>query len=206
MAVTWKKLAYEEDVVTKALFNANTILAADGDDTPAALEIAEQRIVGRITAGNIVGLTAAQVLTLIDVESGADVTDADNVATAGAIMESLVAAKGDLIGASANDTPLILTVGANGKVLVADSGEATGLKWGDAAVHAASHKDGGSDEILLHEFGEPTSAVKFDGQQATDFVVHTVADADARNALDAVVGKMVWQTDELAVYMCTVAA
>ena len=29
MPITWKKLAYEEDVVTKALFDADTFLYAD---------------------------------------------------------------------------------------------------------------------------------------------------------------------------------
>jgi len=53
--------------VLKSLFNANTILAADTDNTPAALEIAEQTLVGRITGGNIVGLTAAQAKTLLGV-------------------------------------------------------------------------------------------------------------------------------------------
>ncbi|GAI45419.1 unnamed protein product, partial [marine sediment metagenome] len=124
---------------------------------------------------------------------------------AGAIMESLMAAKGDLIGASDNDTPLILSVGTNGQVLVADSGEATGLKWAAAGAHAASHKDGGADEILLHEFGEPTAAVPFDGQQATDLVIHTVADDAGKSGLTPLVGKICWQTDELALYMCTVA-
>jgi hypothetical protein len=69
-------------------YNANTILAADTDDTPAPLTIAEQTVVGRITGGNIVGLTAAQLRTLINVEDGADVTDATNVAAAGAVMAS----------------------------------------------------------------------------------------------------------------------
>lgn len=205
MAVTWKKLAYEVDVVTKALFDAYSMLAADTDDTPAAVTLAASQLIGRKATGGIVALAKADVLTIINVEDDADKTDTTNVAAAGAIMGTLFAAKGDLIGASAANTPLILTVGANGKVLVADSTQATGLKWGDAATHAASHKNGGSDEILLHEFGEPTGAVPFDGQQATNFVVHTVANATARNALTAVVGKMVWQTDELAVYMCTVA-
>ena len=52
-------------------FNANTILAADGDDTPAALTIAEQTMIGRITAGNIIGLNATQIRTLLNVEDGA---------------------------------------------------------------------------------------------------------------------------------------
>jgi hypothetical protein len=45
------------------------------------------------------------------------------------IPESIIAAKGDLLTGTANDTPAVLTVGANGTTLVADSGEATGLKW-----------------------------------------------------------------------------
>ena len=45
------------------------------------------------------------------------------------IPESIIAAKGDLLTGTANDTPAVLTVGANGTTLVADSAEATGLKW-----------------------------------------------------------------------------
>jgi len=50
------------------------------------------------------------------------------------ILESFMAAKGDLISASADDTPLILSVGANDTVLTADSTEATGLKWAAAGT------------------------------------------------------------------------
>jgi hypothetical protein len=42
-------------------------------------------------------------------------------------------AKGDLLGASAENTPARLAVGANGTVLTADSAEATGLKWATPA-------------------------------------------------------------------------
>jgi hypothetical protein len=45
------------------------------------------------------------------------------------IPESIIAAKGDLIVGTANDTPGILSVGTNGHTLVADSSETTGLKW-----------------------------------------------------------------------------
>lgn len=55
------------DLVTKALFDANTILAANSDDTPAAVTVAEQRLVGRVTGGNITALTAAQVLSMLGV-------------------------------------------------------------------------------------------------------------------------------------------
>jgi len=53
------------DYVAKALFDANTILAADSDNTPAALTVAEQTIIGRITSGNIDALTAAEVMGIL---------------------------------------------------------------------------------------------------------------------------------------------
>ena len=152
MAVTWKKLAYAEDVMDVTIFNANTILAADTDDTPAAVEVAVQTLVGRITAGNITDLSVAQVQTLLNVTDGADVTG-DNAPQA----------------------------------------------------HAASHKNGGSDEILLNEFGEPTGAVAINGQQMQDPVFHQVADNTALLALTPVVGKFAMQVDTLAPYVCTVA-
>jgi hypothetical protein len=45
------------------------------------------------------------------------------------IPESIIAAKGDILTGTANDTPAVLSVGTNGHTLVADSVEATGLKW-----------------------------------------------------------------------------
>jgi hypothetical protein len=48
---------------------------------------------------------------------------------ANAIQNAIVDAKGDLIGASANDTPAITSVGANNTSLVANSSTATGLEW-----------------------------------------------------------------------------
>jgi hypothetical protein len=50
------------------------------------------------------------------------------------IPESIIAAKGDLLTGTANDTPAVLTVGANGTTLVADSSETTGLKWATPSI------------------------------------------------------------------------
>jgi len=56
MAETWKKLAFEEDVVTKALLDAQSVLTAVSDDTPVALVLAEQEVVGRLTGGDVDGI------------------------------------------------------------------------------------------------------------------------------------------------------
>jgi hypothetical protein len=64
------------------------------------------------------------------IEAGADVTDATNVSAAGAVMKTLVDAKGDLLVATAADTVTRLPIGvSNGQVLIVDSAETTGMKW-----------------------------------------------------------------------------
>ena len=51
---------------------------------------------------------------------------------------------------------------------------------------------------------EAGAAFDWNDQEIQDFIVHTVANAAGRPA--AAVGKVVWQTDELALYACTVDA
>lgn len=53
-------------LVTKATYDANTILKADADNTPLALTVGENTIVGRITAGVITALTGTQVTAILD--------------------------------------------------------------------------------------------------------------------------------------------
>ena len=47
------------------------------------------------------------------------------------IPQAIIAAKGDLLAGSANDTVVVLTVGTNGQYLKADSSTTSGLAWGD---------------------------------------------------------------------------
>ena len=56
-----------DDVVLKSLYDANSILAATADNTPAALTVAASTVVGRASSGNIVALTAAQQRTVAGV-------------------------------------------------------------------------------------------------------------------------------------------
>lgn len=136
MAVTWKKLAYEDDVITKAALTA----------------------------------------------------------------------KGDLITSSAAATLSILAIGSAGHVLTVADGAPSWAAPGTPGAHATTHKTGGSDSLKLNEFAVPTAAVAFNGQQATNLIVHTVADTAAMEALTPVVGKLVFKTDALAPYICTVDA
>lgn len=61
------KLLYDQLAlyVTKALFDANTILFATSDNTPAALTVGEQTVVGRATGGAIAALAIDSDLTSV---------------------------------------------------------------------------------------------------------------------------------------------
>ena len=107
----------------------------------------------------------------------------------------VIEADGDLIVGTAAGAVDVITVGNEGDVLTVVSGVPDWAAPGAPGAHAASHKNGGGDEILLNEFGEPTGAVAFNGQQATDFVVQNVADAAALAALTGVIGKVAFQLD-----------
>ena len=72
---------------------ARTISVKDSGITLAKLaNIADDRVLGNVSGGAAAPsvLTAANLRTLINVEDGADVTDATNVASAGAVMDSEV--------------------------------------------------------------------------------------------------------------------
>jgi len=80
--------------------------------------------------------TDADHTKLNGIEANADVTDATNVDAAGAVMNSDLATKGQIIVGDGSGDPTILSVGQNNYVLVADSNEPSGVKW--ATVPAGS--------------------------------------------------------------------
>ncbi len=98
-------------------------------DLPADFEVFGQAV--DTSLADLKGGTTGQVL------SKASNTNMDftwvTTDDANAIQNSIVDAKGDLIGATANDTPARLAVGTNGQVLTADSTAATGLAWATAS-------------------------------------------------------------------------
>jgi len=64
--------AANHEVLMHALFDAQSLLAAVTDDTPVAVTVAEQRIVGRKTAGDIAALTGAEIMAILSGQAGAD--------------------------------------------------------------------------------------------------------------------------------------
>lgn len=57
------------NLVEKEDFDANTILKADTDDTPIALTVPEDTLVGRLSGGQITALTISQINTLLNINS-----------------------------------------------------------------------------------------------------------------------------------------
>lgn len=72
---TWYTLGREIDTVLKDLFDANTILSANSDNTPVALTVAASTIVGRGAAGNIDALTASETKTILAIDHTSDVSN-----------------------------------------------------------------------------------------------------------------------------------
>ena len=93
-------------------YDANTVLAATSDNTPAAITIAASTLLGRLATGNIAALTVSQVQSLLNVENESDKTDADNVSAAGAVMESDYNAQ-TILAATTDNTPAAVTIAAS---------------------------------------------------------------------------------------------
>jgi len=114
MATTTTNFGWDIPQSTDLVKDGATAIAALGQDIDTAFV-------------DLKGGTTGQVL------AKASNTDLDyswvTTDDANAIQNAIVNAKGDIIGASANDVPAITSVGANGSTLFADSTTSTGLRW-----------------------------------------------------------------------------
>jgi len=193
MAVLWRQLAYTDDVVTKALYDAYSIIASDTDNVPAAVTLAVSQMIGRKSSGGIVALSAADIRTILNVADGATVnakatgaeldtaTDDAKFATAKAIKD-------------AHNVPSVAP-GTSGNVLASNGTDWTSVAPGAPGSHALSAHTVAVANLLMG------------GYQAEDQVVQTVANVAAVNAYATpVLGKMLWSTAELAMYLCTSVA
>lgn len=118
----------------------------------------------------------AEQTKLAGIETAADVTNATNVDAAGAFMNTDMAAKGDIITATADDTPAILSVGTNDQVLTADSAQAKGVKWADAS-------GGGGDVTASANMFDHTMIRGDGGAKGVQDTGILVSDADAMSLI-----------------------
>ena len=105
--------------------------AAWGTDNDTTYTVGD----GGLTQNNFTNTLKSK---LDGIEGSADVTDATNVDSAGAVMNSDLDGKGELLVGDGSGDPTALAVGTNNYVLTADSGEATGVKWAAASGGGAS--------------------------------------------------------------------
>ncbi len=118
------------------------------------------------------------------------------------VLKTAYTAKGDLLVASAANTPAVLGIGNANDVLTVTGGTAVWAALGSPASHATTHKNGGSDELLLHELGEPTGDVECNDQEFNGLVLENSASDPATAHL----GKVYFKTGDTGVYVCTIAA
>ena len=111
-AAVWEAANY---VPTALVTAKGDVIAATGAGAPARVGIG--------TDGQVLTARAAQAPGV-----------AWEAPPASGIQPTLVDAKGDLIGATANDTPARVPPGTTGQVLTADTAVALGLKWATPAA------------------------------------------------------------------------
>ena len=116
-------MAYETaaNYVTKALYDAYSILYADTDNTPAALAIGASTFVGRKATGGISAMTAAEARTILNVVDGAN--NYVHPTTAGSIHLPAAGASTQILQYSAAGTAKWITV--SGDATIADNGALT---------------------------------------------------------------------------------
>lgn len=223
MAITWKKLAYEDDVMLNSVADANAMLYSVSDNAPAALAMAASRIPARLAAGNIVAATVAEILTLLGVTAGADVTgsnppqahhdlhdpadgsDALDCAAPSALLEVQAAGEGSAHEFARADHvhAIVHDITDNSIVTIDGTPAAT-----EVAIWTADGLNGETPASLaarmaLDDIGVPDAAVDFDLQEATDLVVMTVANEAGLPGANVAVGQLCWATAELTLHVCT---
>jgi len=104
----------------------NIETAATADQTDAEIKTAYEN------NSDTNAFTDAEKSKLAAIEASADVTDATNVDAAGAVMNSDLDGKGELLVGDGSGDPTALAAGTDGYVLKANSSTATGLEWSAA--------------------------------------------------------------------------
>jgi hypothetical protein len=129
----------------ESVYDANTILKADADNTPITLTVGASTIVGRAATGDIAALTAAQVATIV--QGSIDHSLLTNLTTGDPHTQYLLESVYDantILKADADNTPIALTVSASTIVGRAATGDIAALTAAQVATIVQGSIDHGS--------------------------------------------------------------
>lgn len=156
------------DYVAKALFDAHTILYATTDNTPAALTVTEQTLVGRVTGGNIAAIAIDSDLSSV---SANDDTVPSAKATKAMGDTKLPLAGGTMTGD--------IQLGENTSLALDPAGSADGKYSGITITGVSGYSQA---------FGDLVTLDKDDSRwEAVDISVAAAATGDARGIMGMVV-------------------
>lgn len=210
MAVTWRKLAYEDDVMLNSVGDANSVLVSIADNTPAALAMAASTMVARLAAGDIVAATVGEIQTLLGVPVkaiGSELdtgTDDAKYVTAKALKDS-------------KNVPSVVP-GTATNVMTSDGTDWTSVAAGAPGAHdlmAASHGDTLADtvtdgDVIIGNVTPKWSSLAIDIPAATMFNMLGIFNAELRPSwkplFDATVPTVIGVSDSGAAGTAMVAA
>jgi len=210
MTVKWTKLAYEDDVITKAILTtAGDIIYASGADTPVRLGVGDDTNVLTLAAGvpSWAAPAAPAAHAASHLPSGGDPV---TTAAPNALLEVQAQAEGTAESFARSDHDHAIVHDITDDSLVTIDGTTNAPADDDIAVFTALGLEGQTPAqvaatMALDDIGVPDSAVDFNLQQATDLVVMTVANEAALPAANIAVGQLCWATGELSLHVCSVA-
>uniref|UniRef100_A0A6M3KPE4 Uncharacterized protein n=1 Tax=viral metagenome TaxID=1070528 RepID=A0A6M3KPE4_9ZZZZ len=134
-----------ENRVPLSLFDAQTILAAVSDNSPVAVAVAVQQVIGRLTGGNIKGLTATELTALLNAATtalqGAVELDTVTETVAGVDTSRAVTAEGAHAAIAVDKNPLARAQGVN---MTAAASGSSGIMVADSV-----HLDQGTGAFTL---------------------------------------------------------
>ena len=145
--------ATDSNVFTDADHTKLNAIEASATADQTASEI--RTLVDSATDSNV--FTDALLTKLNGIETAADVTDATNVDAAGAIMNSDLGTKGQIVVGDGTGDPTILSVGTDGHYLKADSSAASGVAWASVPAGVGGANGVHFNDNVKATFGDSTT-------------------------------------------------